>query len=243
MRRLQLVELEDLPWIPRLVRDGGTDVLDYAFKRFGFYDGVMPRILSFLNELDARRIVDLCSGGGGAALHWREQLRAKGRTVDMTLTDLYPNDTGRARVEALRDAQTRYLSSPTDAMSGAAGLDGVRTMSGALHHFPPDAVGRLLAGIVAQQAPIAFVDVAASPLVRRLPIVVMPVALTANALILFLATLLLVPLVRPVRASRLILTYLVPAIPILFAWDGTVSGPSCLHTRGPAGDRARRAGW
>jgi hypothetical protein len=32
-----------------------------------------------------------------------------------------------------------------------------------------------------------------------------------------------VPFVRPIRASRLALTYLLPLIPALMAWDGTVS--------------------
>jgi len=27
MQRLHLIELEDLPWFPRPIRDGGTDVL------------------------------------------------------------------------------------------------------------------------------------------------------------------------------------------------------------------------
>lgn len=223
MRRLQLFEFEDLPWVPGPVRDGGTDVLDYAFGRFGFYDGVMPPVLALLEGLDTRHIVDLCSGGGGAALLLRQRLRAAGRTVDMVLTDLYPNAAGRARVAALGDKNTRYLERPTDAMTGAEGLEGVRTMSGALHHFPPDAVSRLIAGIVAQRAPIAFLDVSASAHLRRLPIVLAPVALAVNALLLFVGTLFLVPLVRPVRVWRVVLTYLVPVIPVLFAWDGTVS--------------------
>jgi hypothetical protein len=41
---------------------------------------------------------------------------------------------------------------------------------------------------------------------------------------LFTASLFAVPFVRPWTASRLLLTYAIPAIPMLFAWDGTVSG-------------------
>jgi hypothetical protein len=44
-----------------------------------------------------------------------------------------------------------------------------------------------------------------------------------NFVALFVLSLVLVPVVRPFRLSRLLLTYLVPAIPLLFAWDGTVS--------------------
>ena len=42
-------------------------------------------------------------------------------------------------------------------------------------------------------------------------------------LLLFLGSLALVPLARPFRLSRLLFTYLLPAIPALVAWDGTVS--------------------
>lgn len=238
MRRLQLFELEDLPWVPRAIRDGGTDVLDHAFGRFGFYDGVMPPVLAFLRNVAPARIVDLCSGGGGGALQLRQRLRAEGWAGEMVLTDLYPNEAGRARVRALGDARTRYLDRPVDAVEGGAALerqpggealdgrdalDGVRTMSGALHHFPPEAVHHLLSGIVARRLPLAFLDVSASAALRRLPTVLLPVAMVVNALVLGVATWLLVPLVRPWRLSRFALTYVLPAIPALFAWDGTVS--------------------
>ena len=44
-----------------------------------------------------------------------------------------------------------------------------------------------------------------------------------NFAVLFGVSLLLTPLARPLRASRLALTYALPAIPLLYAWDGTVS--------------------
>lgn len=40
---------------------------------------------------------------------------------------------------------------------------------------------------------------------------------------MFVVALALTPLVRPFRLSRLFWTYVLPAIPLLFAWDGTVS--------------------
>ena len=72
-------------------------------------------------------------------------------------------------------------------------------------------------------APLALFDVAGSQRLRRLPAVVAPLPALLNLAVLFVLALLLTPLVRPVRATRLLLTYLVPAIPLLFAWDGTVS--------------------
>jgi hypothetical protein len=96
-------------------------------------------------------------------------------------------------------------------------------MSGALHHFTPEAVKEMLAGVVARRAPLVFFDVAASPALRKTPLVLAPIAMVVNMLMLFLASLVLVPFARPSRLSGVHFTYLVPAIPTLVAWDGTVS--------------------
>ncbi|UJR85644.1 hypothetical protein [Sandaracinus amylolyticus] len=221
MRRMHLVELEDLPWVPAAIRDGGTDLLDLGFERVGFYRGVVPRLRALLADTKRARVIDVCSGGGGGALYAHGTLRDAG--IEMVLTDRYPNEAGRARVASRGDAALTYRESPVDALQLPAELTGVRTMWGALHHFPPDAIAALLAAIVRSGEPLAFFDVAASPAMRKLPVVLAPIAMSLNMLMLFVGSLFLVPLVRPVRASRLALTYLVPLIPLLVAWDGTVS--------------------
>lgn len=223
MRRIHLFELEDLPWVPRPVRDGGTDLLDLGFDRLGFYEGVAPRLLALLQATGATRVVDLCSGGGGGTLQIRRLVREMGNTAEFLLSDRHPNEAGMERVKALGDAHTRYRPEPVDAMTGGGAVEGVRTMSGALHHFPPDAVRALLAGVVAQREPLAFFDVAASPGIRKAPLALAPLAMAVNLVILFVGSLFLVPMVRPFRWSRVLLTYVLPVIPLLVAWDGTVS--------------------
>lgn len=223
MRRLQLVELEDLSWLPASVRNGATDLLDYAFDRLGFYDGVADALPAALAASGATRIVDLGSGGGGGTMSLRRRLREAGSDVEVVFTDRYPNEAAIARVRALGDPRTRYLAEPVDALTGGGPLDGVRTMSGALHHFSPFAVRALIANIVARRQPLAFFDVAASPAVRKAPLVLAPVLMAVNFAMLFALSLLLVPLVRPFRLSRLLLSYVPPLIPFVVAWDGTVS--------------------
>jgi hypothetical protein len=96
-------------------------------------------------------------------------------------------------------------------------------MYSALHHFRPADVERLVASAVADRAPIAFFDIAAQPALRRLPGPLVPLVALINVLMILPLVFVMVPLVRPLRASRLLLTYVVPLIPILYAWDGTVS--------------------
>ena len=56
-----------------------------------------------------------------------------------------------------------------------------------------------------------------------MPTILAPLAMAPNLAVLFVGALVAAPLVRPVRASSFLLTYLLPCIPALVAWDGTVS--------------------
>jgi hypothetical protein len=224
MERVHLFEFEDFDWVPRPVRDGGTDLLDLAFDRLGFYAGVAPKLAAVLDATRTERVIDLCSGGGGGTLSaWRLLSSATRERVSLTLTDRHPNAAGIARVEALSNPRVRYAPHAVDAMQGGGEEPGVRTMSGALHHFTPDAVKELIAVVVARRAPLVFFDVAASPALRKAPLALAPVAMAVNMTALFAASLVLVPFARPFRLSRVLLTYALPAIPAMVAWDGTVS--------------------
>lgn len=223
MRRVQWFELEDLPWMPTVIRDGGTDVLDAMFDRIGFYQAVVPAIVQLLGDVGASRVVDLGSGGGGGALQVHRAARAAGLDVEFVLTDRFPNAGGAARVNAFGDRRLRYDTTPVDALTGPIDESAVHTMCSALHHFPPQVVQRLIGRLVAHRVPIACLDVAASPMVRRLPALLMPVPMAANLVALTAAALVVMPLVRPVRPQQWLLTYLLPLIPALVAWDGTVS--------------------
>lgn len=223
MRRLHLVELEDCAWVPAPIRDAAIAVLDVAAERLAFHDGALPALTAVLERSRTTHLMDLCSGAGGPALRMRALLRRGGRAVSLSLSDLHPSQVGRDRVAAAAEDGVRYLDGPVDAMTGGPEGDGVRTMFSALHHFRPEAARRLIAGVVARRQPLCFVDVAASPALRRLPWPVALPAIVLNALMVFVVALVLTPLVRPVRASHLVLTYVIPVVPLLFAWDGTVS--------------------
>ena len=224
MKRLHLVELEDQPWVPRAIRDGATDLLDVLFARAGIYRPAAPTLAAFMETVGERRWLDLCSGGGGGALAMRAELAAQGSAPSsMTLTDRYPNVAAQQRVAGLGDAGVQYLPTPVDVLHGVPPGPAIRTMFGALHHFRPAAVRTILHAAVAARAPLAFVDVVASPALRKVPVLLAPIAALPNLLVLFVLALLLVPFARPFRWSRVLWTYLVPAIPTLFAWDGTVS--------------------
>ena len=226
MQRVHLVELEDLSWLPAAIRDGGTDVLDFLFARIGFYRALVPELVALMDTVGTRCLVDLCSGGGGGALAMRALLLEGGHEgLELVLTDRYPSAAAAARAQALGDPGVRWHAAAVDAFHVPPELHtGIRTMYGALHHFRPEGVQTLVQAAVNDGVPLAFFDVAAPPALRKLPGVLAPLLAVPNMVMLFATCALLVPFVRPFRFTRALLTYLLPAIPLLFAWDGMVSG-------------------
>lgn len=224
MERVHAFEFEDLPWVPAAVRDGARDLLDVMFARVRFYRPLAPALRDLLRDTGRTALADVCSGSGGGAVAMLAELDALGhREVSLRLSDRFPNEAAINRVRDAGDARVRYLAEPRDALDAPADLDAVRTMFGALHHFRPDDVRRVLTRAVEARVPVALFDVAASPTIRRLPLALAPVLAVPNLGVLFLLALGLVPLARPFRASRVALSYALPLIPALYAWDGTVS--------------------
>ena len=93
MRRRQFVEIEDLAWCRRAVRDGGTDWLGFMANATGMFNAVAPHIRRAMDMTGTNTVLDLCSGGGGPWLTLQREL-AKSGPIDVILSDLYPNICG-----------------------------------------------------------------------------------------------------------------------------------------------------
>lgn len=216
MARVHAPEIEDEPWCPAILRDGLTGFLRVAAEVCAVYDGA----LDVVEDLARRHggatptLVDLCSGGGGPVLRFRERLAAGGLAVQAILTDLYPNRSAFAAAEAASDGQVRGHLDAVDAADVPADLVGVRTLFNGLHHFRPEDARRLLADAVDKRAPIVVVE-----LVERRPLTLLTICGTP------LLALLVAPLQRP-SLGQLLMTYLVPIIPLAILWDGLMS---CLR--------------
>lgn len=225
MRRFQLVEIEDLPWCPASIRDSLTDYLQFTFERTRPYARALPLLRHALERDGARLVVDLCAGAGGSWQHLLPDLVRELPDIRVCLTDRYPN------LPAWRDlisAQPNRLIAyprPVDATAVPGHLRGFRTLFTALHHFPPATAQAILADAVRSRQGIAVFEATyRSPLALLMMLVaVIPVLL------------LITPLLRPFRWSRLLLTYVIPVIPLLCLFDGLVS---CLRTYTPEELRA-----
>ncbi len=211
MRRRQLVELEDLAWCPRAVRDGGTDWLAFKFNTMKDFNAVAPKVRAAMDATGTSVVLDLCSGGGGPWPALLQELTRSG-PARVVLSDLYPNVDALQALRVRSGGRLEYVATPVDATDVPRHGDGVRTMFNAIHHFPPAAARAILADAVAKRRAIAIFE---GTSVRAAGLVAMPLQLPA--------ILLLTPFVRPFRWSRLLWTYLVPAIPFMVLFDGTVS--------------------
>ncbi len=215
MGRIHLFELEDQAWFPDVIRDAGTAYLRFMMGKSGQAAAIVPKIAEVLDQSGIDRIVDLCSGGSGPIPDVVDVLASEGRDAKATLTDLYPNAESFERACRESEGRIEAIATPTDATRVGAERPGLRTLTNALHHFRPEAAGRILQCAVDARQPIAVFE-----MVGRHP------AQILGMLLVFIPVMLVLPFLRPFRWAWVPLTYLVPVIPLFVMWDGLVS---CLR--------------
>lgn len=214
MRRLQLVELHDLPWFPAAWRDPFTDFMAFYSERLGPYSEAHPVLADALRHAGSPRLVDLCSGGGASVLALKPALDAAlGTPARVTLTDKYPNLGAFAAAARRFAGEVDFVAEPVDATAVPAELDGFRTLVGSFHHFPPPVARGILEDAVRKRRGLAVLELTERrPFLWLLPLLVTPLLVWC-----------LTPFIRPATFRRLLWTYLVPIVPLVAVVDGFVS--------------------
>lgn len=212
MRRMQLVELEDLPWFPAILRDGGTAFLAFAEHMSGhgrMLAGPLARALAATGET---HLLDLCSGGGGPAAVIGDELAKRGQPVTVTLTDRYPHTAAFARAEVESGGTVRGHPVPVDATAVPVDLPGFRTIFNAFHHFPPDQARAILVDAMRQRRPIGVFEIVSREAPMLVGVMLAPLTVTLS-----------MPFWRPFRWPWLLWTLLIPVMQPFVLWDGIVS--------------------
>jgi hypothetical protein len=132
---MQLMEIEDQPWCPAVIRDGITDYLQFALDAAKPYLRIAPRVAAVVRESGTCDVIDLCSGAGGPWVALSAALAESEHGVRVTLTDRFPNTEAMARIAARSNGVVRHRPQPVDATNVPRELTGVRTMFSAFHHF------------------------------------------------------------------------------------------------------------
>ena len=212
MARMQLFELEDMPWLPASLRDTGTDFLRTLMALAKPYARIVPRLAQAVEASGATSIIDLCSGGGGPIGHVRKGLLEAGCPVPLTMSDLYPNPKAFAHVQRRAGQGVDFIAEPVDATAVPEHLSGFRTLFTSFHHFAPRYAAGILQDAVQHRRGIGIFEIT-----ERAP---------ASFLLAFaniFLVLLMAPFTRPFRWSRLFWTYLPPVTPLYVWWDGFAS--------------------
>lgn len=220
MRRYYLIEVEDLPWLPAPIRDGGTDYLQFVLSKTQPYKTMASRLAQALEKCRTTQVIDLCSGAGGP---WSQLLPAisnvLGKPVKVHLTDYYPNLPAWRRLKDQFPGQVSYEERSIDAMNVPEHLSGFRTIFSGFHHFKPENAVRIIEDAGHRGQGIGIFEATERRTTTILGMLFVPLMVA-----------LVTPAIRPFRWSRLFYTYLLPAIPFMGLVDGVVS---CLRTYTP----------
>lgn len=217
--RLHLFEFHEKAWCPAFLRNGLRAMLQRIASTFPGYEAIVDELQAAVQATGATEVVDLCTGGGGPWVRIAERLPADSPILRVRLTDLFP-DVG--AMEAMqRDTGGLAVphERPVDALEEHPELPGFRTVFAAFHHFSPQPARQVLARAVATGEGVGVFELTErQPWALMVPLSAFPLAMG------------LIPFVRPFRWVYLPFTYLVPALPIMLAFDGLVS---CLRTYEP----------
>ena len=206
MKRFHLIEIHEQTWCPALIRDAATDYLQFAITFGNVYQPIFPHLETALKNAGTGKIVDLCSGGGGAWVSLKKEFA----DVEVTLTDYYPNLASFRELKEHHDLNFEELS--VNALDVPDNLTGFRTIFTAFHHFRPAQAKEILRDAANKNCGIGIFEATPRSIKTLLIMLLTPIFV-----------LLLTPKIRPFRLSRIVFTYLLPIVPLVVLFDGVVS--------------------
>lgn len=209
MGRLHLLEIEDLTWCPRFIREGTTDILLALYNLLDIYEPAFAKINELIEKKNLPAVIDCCSGSGGPMQQLRKYLDKNGKQdITITLTDKFPNLKLYDHLESRFQNKIKGHKESMDAAQLPASLKGLRTLFSSFHHFRPNQALKILQNAVDNDAPIAIFES-----VHRRPMDFVR-ALTSPLLAPFI-----IPFSKRLNWRTFLFTYLLPIIPITFTWD------------------------
>ena len=222
MTRKTLFEFEDFSWLPNTIRNGITRLLQVLHGMLGTTQVLSNLIQSCREKVPFNQIVDLGSGSGGAMPEVLKQLNSQlseGNQLSLVLTDKFPNQAVVYDINALHDKQLSYLNQSIDAREIDHTPKGLKTMIASFHHMDPDTARNILKSAETSKEPLLIYEIAEN----NVPFLLWCLLLPLSLLILIIMALVMTLKVRPLGFKQVIFTYLIPVIPLIYAWDGQAS--------------------
>ncbi|MBT8297549.1 MAG: hypothetical protein KJO52_04385 [Maribacter sp.] len=223
MKRIQLFEFEDFSWFPGWLRVCMTNLIVILQKGLGVPELLAGLIADVMKKKKLSHIVDLGSGSGGAMPEVMLSLQdLEGlENVTLTLTDLFPNDAMLKKFNTDANDKISYLETSVDATNIATAPEGLKTMVNCFHHMPPKKARAILESAQRTNQPLLVYEMGDN----NIPLLIWLLLLPISLIILIIMVLFMTPFVKPLTWRQVVFTYLIPVIPICYAWDGQASLP------------------
>jgi hypothetical protein len=220
MKRLQLFEFEDFNWFPKPIRTGMTNLLVVLHKLVGTNEVLVNLVSDTKKQYSFSQIIDLGSGSGGIMPEVIKTINKKDKSADLKLilTDLHPNQKIVERINN-EHQHISYLNHSVDATNLSDLPEGLKTMVNSFHHMPPNMAKRILKSAQDNKQSLLIYEIGENKIPTLIWWLFLPISLT----VLFIMSLFMTPFVRPLTWKQLIFNYLIPIIPICYAWDGQAS--------------------
>lgn len=222
MKRLELFEFEDYNWLPKDIRTGATNLIMVLHRMVGTADVLSNLILKVKSKIAFSQIVDLGSGSGGPMLETIQKVNEKlpgDAQLSLILSDLYPNSKAIGNVDQLNIPNTKYHPESLNAVQLDKAPKGLKTMIASFHHMPPKVAKEILEKAEKSGEPLLIYEIAQN----NIPVLLWWLLLPVSLLILIVMSLCMTPFVKPLRFQQLLFTYIIPVIPLVYAWDGQAS--------------------
>ena len=222
MKRIQLFEFEDFDWLPNVIRSGITSLIKVLHRMMGTSQVLAKIISETRDKFDFNQITDLGSGSGGPMIKTLTLLNEslpQNQKLQLLLTDKYPNQDVVERINNCTHSNIRYESESVDASLLGESPIGLKTMIASFHHMNPMDAKSILHSAEQSNQPILIYEIAKNNVPTLLWCLLLPLSLV----ILIIMSMLMTVVVRPIKLSQLLFTYLIPIIPIIYAWDGQAS--------------------
>ena len=219
MKRIHLFEFEDQSWFPDSIRGYMTNLLAVLHRMVGTKEVIAGILGPLISKNRFGRMVDLGSGSGGIMPEVLNELKQDygHKDLELLLTDLYPN---KDLVNKWAGSEgIEYKAEAVDATNWEEIPAGLKTMVNCFHHLKPDNARKILKEASLRGEALFIYEMGEN----KIPLVLWWVLLPISLVILVLMALIMTFWVRPLNWKQLLFTYLIPVVPICYAWDGQVS--------------------
>jgi hypothetical protein len=223
MKRIQLFEFEDFGWFPDALRRSMTRLIALLHKMVGTKEVIGDLLAPIIKEIQNSRIVDLGSGSGGIMPEVMKYLEEEYNLnhLNLLLTDLYPNLELSEKLKISGSEKISYSERPIDATDLSQAPEGLRTMINCFHHMEPKKARKILRSAQESRQAILIYEMGEN----NIPLLIWWLLLPLSLTILIIMVLFMTLWVRPMTWQQLVFTYLIPIIPLCYAWDGQASLP------------------